>query len=194
MRKPTVPPSGQKAPLTKLKDFVRTNAAARDELFALTDEMNSKDWLILVNSRFSFGLSLEPALVTRFREYVGYLQSIDAQNDRLETIREVYAQQFPAETDEQLDARAITHFKRDAVATGDQEAYVEIKSLQLMEQTARTKASQKERDLNISDRRVKVLEQNAARALEIIAEAKKTNAGGLTPETLEKIERELKLL
>jgi hypothetical protein len=51
---------------------------------------------------------------------------------------------------------------------------------------------QKNREIALAERRTKVLEDKMRRAQEIIEGAK--NQGGLTPETLEKIERELKLL
>lgn len=143
MRKPTIPSSGQAAPFTRLKTLVRTNSQARDELMALTDELSAKDWIVLVNSRFSFGLSLEPALVTRFREYVRYLRSIDAQEDRLEMIREHYRELYPEETDEQINERGLRFFKQESIAIGDRAGFLSVL-------TAQTKAKFKEQELTLA--------------------------------------------
>lgn len=199
MSKPPVSKDGLK-PMTKLKTFVRNNPLAREELMALTDEMESTAWIVLVNQRFGFGLGPWPAVVTEFRKYVDWLRSMDHQNDRMEALKESYREKFPTETDEELDARAMLHFKRDSVETGDQKAYIEIKSLQLLEQTARTKAAQKEKEiaqkdtaLQQNERKILMLETKLRNAQAVIDHAKNTT-GGITPETLEKIERELKLL
>ena len=77
------------------------------------------------------------------------------------------------------------------------------RSLDLIEETGRTKArqkdaqiQQKEKDLTLSERRIVILEKKAAaydRAQAALKEAK-SSKGGVTPETLARIERELNLL
>jgi hypothetical protein len=59
--------------------------------------------------------------------------------------------------------------------------------------SGQTKAALEREKLSLGSRRVKLLEEKSENALRLIAEAKKTT-GGVTPETLEKIEKELKLL
>lgn len=59
---------------------------------------------------------------------------------------------------------------------------------------SKTKAEIKLKELEQNDRRIKVLESNAAAAKEKLNDVLKPGAGGLTPETLAKIEEAAKLL
>jgi hypothetical protein len=70
------------------------------------------------------------------------------------------------------------------------------RSLDLTEQIGKTKARLKEKDQNLDERRVVLLEKKAAaydRAQAALKEAR-SSKGGITPETLKRIERELNLL
>lgn len=70
--------------------------------------------------------------------------------------------------------------------------------LQMADRMTRTvlehmKVLEKRQDRALMERRVVLLEEKSANALRLIAEARKST-GGVTPETLEKIEKELRLL
>mgnify|MGYP007071578106 CR=1 FL=1 len=84
----------------------------------------------------------------------------------------------------QLATQSVDHPELIEVANGLTKTVMDYAS-------GLTKAEIEKQKLALSDRRVKLLEQKAA-AFDKVKEA--VNSGGLTPETLTKIERELKLL
>src|SRR5687767_14881110 len=97
--------------------------------------------------------------MSRFRDHVEHLRVMEANRDRVETIRAMYRQEFPRETDHQIDARALLHFKRDALETGQRNAYVLL---------ARTSAVLKrealrERMIDLIERRVCIVEDKHER-------------------------------
>lgn len=83
-------------------------------------------------------------------------------------------------------------FTQSAVAAQDTETFVKLESLRLAKETARTKASHEARKIALAERRVKLLEDNAARAKAQLESL--VSKGGLTPETLAQIEEAARLL
>lgn len=87
---------------------------------------------------------------------------------------------------------AIDELIKKGRATEDDALTLDAARMQLAEVTAKTRAKIEQAKIEQGARRIHLLEQKAANALALIEQAK--TGGGLTPETLEKIERELKLL
>lgn len=187
-RKDPVLPDGTMRPFTKLVRLVRTNPELREKLFAAWDELHGVKWIRYVNAELGLNLSENTAHVTRFKDYVKYLRAVDLQNDRIEAIRAYYREKFPDETEDQIDNRAILHFKRDAFATGDRDGYIDIGKFSLARKSCDADIVHKERGDDIKER---MLEQKLENARKLI-ETEKT-PGGLSPEVIAKIERELNL-
>jgi hypothetical protein len=71
---------------------------------------------------------------------------------------------------------------------------IEQDKLDLAKKSAETRFSVESRKLKLAERRVVLLEANQQRALDVIEKAKKRGKGGISKETLEEVERQLKML
>lgn len=109
-------------------------------------------------------------------------------------------------TTEQMEEAIDRHFIGLAAVAEDTDLYKELRYLRIADQTAKSNAriaeakleqkdkqiAQKDRDLGLAERRVKLLEDNAAKAKAQLEAVKKQ--GGLSPETLAQIEEAARLL
>src|SRR5688572_16052883 len=121
LRKPRVLKDGSMRPLTRLKQMVVDDVALRDRLFALAEKNSAAEFIAQVNAEFALGMPSHASGVTRFRDHVEHLRTLEAEEDRMERIEHWYQQRFPRENLEQLHSRALLHFCRDALATGDRD-------------------------------------------------------------------------
>lgn len=118
-------------------------------------------------------------------------------NDSLaRDFEELLRKEFPKAEPGKIQEFGQTYFTMNAAARRDPKEFREMEYLRLSKETAETKGRQEERKLSIAERRIVLLEKKAAaydRAQAALTEAK-ASKGGVTPETLERIERELNLL
>lgn len=83
-------------------------------------------------------------------------------------------------------------FERAAMKSGDADTFVNLRRLKLKEETAKTKADLENRKLALAERRVQLMEKKLERAAQIVKTAQEK--GGMTAETLAKLEKELRML
>jgi hypothetical protein len=117
--------TGEMSPLTKLKELARTDPRLRDLLYDTTETMTCQQWIQCVHEVLNIRLSGRSA-VTRFRTHVETLHALEDQEHRRELIIERYREQYPNETEEQLNQRAILFFKQEAFAIGDRDGFIKI--------------------------------------------------------------------
>ncbi len=109
---------------------------------------------------------------------------------------EMLRKEFPSADAQKIQEFAQTFFTLQAAAKRDADEFRQMEYLRLSKETAATKGRQEEKKISLSDRRVTLLEKKAAaydRAQAALKQAKRSK-GGITPETLARIERELNLL
>lgn len=153
------------------RDFWRSEFVSRQTQAELRSAIKTKLGVTL----------LYDSQLTRFRDWVEAQMKDDIEAERqADDLRRIEVE-HPDWTEDARRKKAFDLMYNRALASGD------WKMLQ-----GAMKLDKGFMDAGLADRRVKLLEDNAARALAIIEGAK--NQGGLTAETLEKIERELKLL
>jgi hypothetical protein len=174
-RKPT---GDDTTAMGKLKRLCRENAALRDELFKLSDEMKSAVWRAEVKKRFGFWLSAD-SQVTRWRDWVCDQVDQERLNDRVESFEERYRRDNPAATEEQVRSEGIRYFMEQAIAHGNSKDFLKVFDRDLKERSARTKAELDERKVKVSERRMALLEKKAEQADKARAV---TSDESLTPE------------
>lgn len=128
----------------------------------------------------------------RWQQRQEHEKTDDLMNDWAEAMEPELKKFNPQADTDQIRQFAITHLIKKGLATSQDKLALAAIDRQQTEISGRTRAEIERAKLEQGARRIHLLEQKAANALALIEQAK--TGGGLTPETLEKIERELKLL
>lgn len=137
------------------------------------------------------GLKTSRSALSEFLSWFAQQEELQATNDLLLSFEGFCREKNPDWNEEKVRSAGIQFFLANSVARKDAEQFANIVTLDQRERFGRTKAAQDERRLNQQDRKIALLEKKAAAYDQVKAAV---NSGGLTPETLAKIERELKLL
>lgn len=150
----TVPRKGQgeDTAMGKLKALCRQNAAIRDELFKLSDELKSAPWRAEVKKRFGIYLSADSQL-TRWRRWVFDIMDQELLNDQMELQEEKFRNANPGATDDEVRQAGIRYFMEQARARGDAKIFLDVFDRDLAERSARTRAKFKERELTLGEQR-----------------------------------------
>ncbi len=93
---------------------------------------------------------------------------------------------------EQVEDLGQSLFTVEAMDAGDGKEFREMEYLRLAKTTAKTKAALETRKLALAERRVQLMEKKLERAAQIVKTAQEK--GGMTAETLAKLEKELRML
>jgi hypothetical protein len=137
------------------------------------------------------GVKVSLSAVVRFFSWYR-LQSNFAGCENFARSVEEALKKTPGLTADAISAAGQVAFTAAATARQDPEEFREMEYLRLAKETAATKARQKDQDLKLAERRVRVLEEKIQKAKEELT--KIASKGGLTPETLRQIEEAAKLL
>lgn len=120
-------------------------------------------------------------------------------SDRAQQIEELIKQKNPSMSPEKIREIGQALFTMEALDKGDAKEYVNLEYLKLAQETALTKAELEKQKLEVAreklrqaDRRIQLLEANAAQAKARLE--KVVSKGGLTPRTLKEIEQAAKIL
>jgi hypothetical protein len=194
MSTPNKPRGGSDSELTKLKALPATK---REAIWGWLAELEDGKPLTnaAVRNRLAtqFGIRLQrDGQLSVFWSWQAHQMRTESYNAKIEQFEEFYAAQNPNASRDRVRDAAIAFFMTETAANGDREGFVDMANLDLREREGATRARHEERKISVSERRVALLEQKSAaydRAKAALNEAK----GGITPETLERIERELKL-
>lgn len=180
-------------PLTRLKRAVIAMPIEEaEQLYALSDSLSGSDWRAQVARTLGINLSSD-SKVTNFRAWFKDWQDLQEFNDAME--RDEAALAASGKTPEQVRELVIRNGLARAEARQDSKLAMSILdrdiSLEVLKRKDREIALKQEA-LAQSERKVQMLEAKMRAASEALQQA--ANSGGLTPETLRKIEGELKLL
>lgn len=132
-----------------------------------------------------FGLSASISTVSGFYKWLRQKRRTEAARKRAEQAKRELLEQNPDATPDELERLGQMIFTSETVEDGDIKGFVAL-----------LKASNTRRKLEIEERRVKLLEEKARKAeqIEALMKERKAAGGGLSDETLEKIERTLGML
>ncbi len=142
------------------------------------------------------GIKASEGALSEFYSWWHLRQDFQRTDSLTRDFEELLKKEFPTADPKRIQEFGQTFFTMQAMAKRDSEEFREMEKLRLGKETAATKGRQEERKLSIAERRVVLLEKKAAaydRAQAALQEAK-SSKGGVTPETLARIERELNLL
>ena len=190
-----------KIPRTDAK-LKRLTAAQQEKLWAHVQELKSTGTpqngaLLFIKTQFGFSSSA--GALSEWLSWYAARQRTGQREQALLGMLERERQSHPEWTEDFLFNEGQRLMTMLTLVEEDPSGWAAIQRTKLDRESAASKEklehariAQKEREIELAARRVSVLERNAAAALAVIEGAK--NQGGLTPETLEKIERELKLL
>lgn len=106
----------------------------------------------------SVSLSVLSVFLTRLRTH----KELQDANDLLDTFQEFTRQQNPDWSADKVRDMGIQFFMAHATAKKDANKFATIVTLDQNERFGKTKAAQKERQLDQQDRKIKLLEQKAA--------------------------------
>jgi hypothetical protein len=183
--------------------YAGLTVAQCDESFALIEQLGYAKAGEAVKAKL--GLSRQPGQTAlfEFRSRWPMRRAFLVAGDVAAHTKELLAGGGPEIDPERMEQIGQAVFTAAAVQQQDAGAFALMKTLRqkdiaLEQDHAKTEATlkQRERALELESRRVALLEQKAAaydRAQQAVAEAKQSK-GGITPETLAKIEAELRLL
>jgi hypothetical protein len=173
------PRGGQDSQLTKLKMLP---AATREVIWSWREEL--KDGTPLSNAAIrnrlatQFGVRLQrDGQLSVFWSWQAHQMRTESYNAKIEQFEEFYAKQNPNASRERVRDAAISFFMTETAANGDREGFVDVANLDLREREGATRARFEERKINVSERRVALLEQKAA----AFDQAKKISDSKLTP-------------
>jgi hypothetical protein len=172
--------------LTRLKDlWPRLSEDARafwSELFASSASQASNRAQLLAKLKINLRFDKQ---LTDFRKWVEREETVAAQAERMEENRRRIRREHPDWTLDEILEEVMKVSAEEALASGDHELGLKTVDRDLSRKRTSLEA-----------RRISILEKKAAaydRAQAALEDAKKTK-GGITPETLTRIEQELRLL
>jgi hypothetical protein len=181
-RKPRVEKGGRLKPLAWLK---AQPPAERADLLALIKKHSYAEALPKIKT--PRGIKLSAAALSVFYAWQSQQQRLENHNQLVAQFEEFYRKANPDASQDKVRDMAIAFFLSETTANQDREGFVEI--VKLMQ--SREKGKRDEAKIGLESRKVALLEKKAA-AFDQVKKA--VSSGGLTPETLTRIERELKLL
>lgn len=148
-----------------------------------------------IAKKFKIRLNQDTQL-SRFWTWYEQQQNAASIDDLLEQQEEIFRSRYPDWTPEKVRETCIQIFIERTAARDDLSKFATAVKLAQSEERGKKRNAQKDRELDQEDRKIVLLEQKAAaydRAQAAISEAKKSK-GVITPETLRRIEEELRLL
>jgi hypothetical protein len=138
---------------------------------------------VLAELQSAHGISSSLGALSEFYSWLRLERRMQAARNRAEQARTLLAQD-PAATPEAIARVGQMTFTAEMVQDGNVKAFVSLEKLRILE-----------RQINQDERRLALLETKARRMDELEAKAKEIKqAGGLSAETLEMLEKQLKLL
>jgi len=152
-----------------------------------------------------YDLSVAKSVFSEWHAWYALNLRMDAAEQRALQSKERYARQNPTAALQELEDYAQFVFTSETLENQDALNFGRLKKLRLVERTVEQKdqvialkereVAQKDEVIAQADRKLKMLEAKAQRMDALEAKAKEIKAaGGLSPETLEVIEKQLKLL
>jgi len=160
LRKLRQPRDGKpKPPLTRLKELP---ASDRAKVMEILRDHATADAKPLVERQVGFQCSLD-ALYKFFSWQVNQ-ESLDAQNDMLETFEEFTRKRNPQWTAEKVRQHSIDFLMAYTSSRKDVIGFATIAAIDQRERHGQAKAKFEERKVSVSERRVALLEQKAAQA------------------------------
>lgn len=138
------------------------------------------------------GIKVSLRAVSEFVSWWQLRERFSSASERAQQIEDLIKEKNPNLSPDRIRELGQALFTMEAMAEKDAQAYVALESLALAQSTAKTKASLEERKLALAERRVSLLEENAAKAKAALEGIK--SKGGLTQETLKQIEEAARLL
>lgn len=160
---------------------------AQAELFALFTASELRPAMSLeqvqaeVPLRHGFTVSLDT--LSRWRSWYSLRSRMDAAKAKAEQARLAMLTSDPDMTPDKLEAVAQMVFTAETLENGDVQSYVALAKLRL-----------KAQEVEIIQRRIKILEDKASEAKAKLEAATSAARGGLTEETLKRIEEAANLL
>ena len=177
------------APLTRLKLAVQAMPEAEaEQLWELCCSLSGAEWRAHVARTLGINLSSD-SKVTNFRKWYPTF----VWNAEIEAEEQALAKS--GLSDEEVRRIVIRKTLARADAAGDSKTVLQAVDRQQAEEEIKRKEKElaiKSEALAQAERKLKLLEDKVRRAQEALTQA--ANSGGITPETLHKIESELKLL
>ncbi len=138
------------------------------------------------------GIKVSLRALSEFVSWYQLQQRFASASSRAQQIEELLRKKRPDMQPEQIREMGQALFTLEAVDAGDAATFVNLESLKLAQDSAKTRFALEEQKLKLAGRRVAVLEKKLERAGQIVKAAQEK--GGMTPETLARLEKELKML
>jgi hypothetical protein len=174
-RKPKIPTAGKPVPpMTRLK---KLPLADREKIYQWTLDLKGEEARKQIVAEYDIRLSSDSQL-SLWRSWQFQQRRMESLNSVTEQFEEFYAKANPAASREVIRQMGIAFFMSEAANRGDAEGFHAFASLDIKDNSAKTKALQEEKKLNISERRLQLLEAKAAQA----DQAKEVLDGPKTPE------------
>jgi hypothetical protein len=158
-------PAGKVSPLSRLKELCLKKPEARDELWAWRKEPELTNAAIRgrIEARWGITLSRDGQL-SEFWPWLRMQVRTANFNSRVAEFEEWYQGKNPEATAEKIRQAGIAFFLTEAASEGDREGFVEVAHLDLKNQSAKTKAVFEREKIEISKRRLALLEKRASQA------------------------------
>lgn len=152
------------------------------------------------------GIKVSLTTLSEFARWYALRLTFQRAETQAQEVERMLRSEFPQATPEKIALAGQLVFTMQASNAGDAKTFVALEQLRLsktiaenVDKVQRAKLEQKDRqilqkdrDLSLAERRVKLLEENAAKAKQTLEAVKK--AGGLSAETLAQIEEAARLL
>jgi len=189
---------GQFAPLTQLKKLPRDK---QDVIWSWREEMvggkalKTEEICVRITEQFQIEGSKEYT-VSRFWRWYAERKHKEELNDEMEKREKYIRRKYPLWSDVRVRKDGIRYFMKLTKDRDDVKEFATMARLDQNESFNETRDAQKDRHLDQQDRKIKLLEEKAeayTRAQNALSEAKNSK-GGITPETIRRIEEELRLL
>ena len=142
------------------------------------------------------GIKTSASALSEFLSWYSLRLQFRQDEQTTETLLEQLKAEVPGLTDEQLDELGQRTFSLLAIRNQDADSFVNVRSAMTRAKLEAAKLKLREEKLKQDERKIVLMEKKSAaydRAQAALTEAKNSK-GGLTPETLARIEQELRLL
>lgn len=138
------------------------------------------------------GIKVSLSTLSEFVSWWRLQRRFAAASARAKQIEEMLREQDPSMSPEKVREMGQKIFTLEAVESGDAETFIGLETLALKQRSAETRYQIDSEKLRQSERRIVLLEENAAKAKAALEGLK--SKGGLTAETLKTIEEAAGLL
>lgn len=162
-RKLNSPGDGQPLPaLTRLKQLPM---ADREIIYGWCNdaEKTLRDVRGSIVDQYQISLSSDSQL-TRFRDWQYLQQRTERLNDWTENFQTALQEFNPSADLDQVRQFIYATLMKESAASGNAKLALDVLAMDLAERSAKTKAQQKERDQQLTERRIRLLEQKAEQA------------------------------